>query len=164
MLFAEAIARAGSDAPAQRKWRRPLAWVLLVILGANVGTVWFAQNRLLATRPYAPLRDVAEYVQDLRKESSGAGPLIVCYGHGHEVMPLYLRDVKPAISRAELEKFMNQAKAEQRPLLVMQGHTVHNRALIPDGFELLDDRAVLEEVKAFAGIEPEFYFRVFRLK
>jgi hypothetical protein len=70
----------------------------------------------------------------------------------------------PALSRAELEKFIAQARTEQRPLLVVQGHSVHNRALIPDGFTLLDDRNVFEELKAFPGIEPEFYFRLFRLK
>ena len=146
--------------------RRSLAVLLLIFLLLRVAPFWVAQDRVLLERPYAPLRDVTKLRLRHRQgqRPTGARPIIICYGHGHEVMPLHLRDVQPALSRAELEKFIAQARTEQRALLVMQGHSVHNRGLIPDGFTLLDDRSVFEEVKAFAGIEPEFYFRIFRLK
>jgi hypothetical protein len=167
LLFAEAIGDEKSrvvQGNGRIPLRSKLACVFLWLMLLFTLPCWFAQDRLFKVRPYAPLRNVAEFVQFLGKDSPVPRPLMVCYGHGHEVMALYLRDVEPALSRAELEKFIAQARAERRALLVMQGHTVHNRAFIPDGFTLLDDNELFEEVKAFAGIEPEFFFRVFQLK
>jgi hypothetical protein len=169
ILFSEALADRRPLAP-QARWRlrtrRSLACLLLIFLLLRVTPFWAAQDRLLLERPYAPLRDVTKLARAVAKDTSPTrkGGILVCYGHGHEVMPLYLPKMQPALSRAELEKFIAQARAEQQPLLVVQGHSVHNRALIPDGFTLLDDRNVFEELKAFPGIEPEFYFRLFRLK
>jgi hypothetical protein len=170
LLFAEAIgdeksrAAEGNDSiPLRAKLACVFLWLTLLFLVP----CWFAQDRLFKVRPYAPLRDVWDFMHtygnEMIKDGRYGWPLFVCYGHGHEVMPVYSPEIKPALSRAELEKFINQARTERRLLLVMQGHSVHNRALIPDGFTLLDDKTVFEEVKAFAGIDPEFYFRVFRL-
>ena len=168
LLFAEAFADR-SAAPSSGRWaRRSLATFLLIMVTVKVVPFWSAQAQVLTSRPYAPLRDVATYVKrygtDLQKKHGSSLPLYVCYGHGHEVMPIYLPEVQSALSRAELEKYIAQARAENRHLLVIQGHSIHNRALIPDGFTLLDDPAVFTEVKAFNGIDPEFYFRVFELK
>ena len=55
-------------------------------------------------------------------------------------------------------------KAEQRPLYVTYGYDGFNRSMLPTGFALLDDKSLFREVKSFAGIEPEFYFRVLRMK
>ena len=164
LLFAEAISDAQPAAQKGRWARHALAWGLAVFLAAKIMPFWFAQTGVLTTRPYAPLRDVAEFVVAAEGSQEGPKPLTVCYGHGHEVMPVYLPQVQAALSKAELEEFINGARGEHRPLLVLQGHSVHNRALIPDGFTLLDDRNLFEEVKSFAGIEPEFYWRVFRLR
>jgi hypothetical protein len=169
ILFSEALADRHSLAP-QSRWklhtRRSLASLLIVFLLLRVAPFWMAQDRLLLERPYAPLRDVTNLAYAVAKDSGppGKGGILVCYGHGHEVMPLYRPEMEPALSRAELEKFIAQARAERRALLVVQGHSVHNRALIPDGFTLLDDPNVFQELKGFPGIEPEFYFRLFRLK
>lgn len=168
LLFAEAFADR-SAAPSSGRWaRRSLATFLLIMVAVKIAPFWYAQAQVLTSRPYAPLRDVAEFAEKRGSEMGKDGrtkwpPLYVCYGHGHEVMPAYLPEVQSALSRADLEKYIAQAKAENRFLLVMQGHSVHNRALIPDGFTLLDDPAVFTEVKTFIGIEPEFYFRVFEL-
>lgn len=167
LMFAEALAdqRAMGSAKGWRlRSRRALALLLAAFLAAKVLPFWLAQIGVLVSRPYAPLREVADYVESLSKERErSAKPLLVCYGHGHEVLPVYVPRAHSAISLAELEKFIAQARIEKRPLVVMQGHSVHNRALIPDGFTLLDDRKVFEELKSFRGIEPEFYWRVFRL-
>ncbi|QIF05431.1 hypothetical protein [Roseimicrobium sp. ORNL1] len=166
LLMAEAIWKSEpkglpSWLPQVRRWVAvPLALALII----QVFPFWKAQATLLATRPYAPLRDVSDYVaerQALRKD--GKQYLVVCYGHGHETLPIYLPTVASAVSRAELEKYINQARTEQRGLLVLQGHTGHNRGLIPDGFELLDDKNVFTQVNSFAGIDPEFYYRVFEM-
>lgn len=167
VLFAEALAN-GRVLGSSKGWRlfsrRSLAVLLAVFLAVKVLPFWFAQIQVLVARPYAPLRDVAEYVEGLPKQGEGeAKPFIVCYGHGYEVMPVFVPRVQSALSRAELEKYVTQARSENRPLVVIQGHSVHNRAMIPDGFTLLDDWQVFEELTAFRGIEPEFYWRVFRL-
>ena len=64
---------------------------------------------------------------------------------------------------ASLRKSIEQAKAEHRALFVIQGYNNFNRQLLPDGFKLLDDKSLFAEAAAFAGIDPEFYFRVFRM-
>ena len=161
--------------------RRIYAIGVTSVIALRVLPLWYAQTQVLVTRPYAPLRDVAEFVTaEGKAKGDGAGTttdapddsgveqtkdaLLVCYGHGYETLPVYLPTAAGVVSRAELEKFITQAKTEKRALLVVQGHTGHNRGLIPDGFTLLDDRNVFEEVKAFAGIDPEFYYRVYRLR
>lgn len=167
LLMAEAIGKSESKGlpswlPQVRRW---IAILLALALIIQVVPFWKAQAALLATRPYAPLRDVSDYVgerQALRNDDKQY--LVVCYGHGHETLPIYLPTVASAVSKAELEKYMVQARTEQRGLLVLQGHTGHNRGLIPDGFELLDDQSVFTQVKSFAGIDPEFYYRVFEMK
>ncbi len=168
VLVADAVRAPSVPSPlpgALRHTRRWLAVLLAVALAVQVFPFWKAQAGVLRSRPYAPLRDVSAYVmqQDTTVPEAGR-PLLVCYGHGHETLPLYLPGIASALSRDELEKLITQARSAQRGLLVIQGHSVHNRGSIPDGFTLLDDPALFTEEAAFAGIEPEFYFRVFRLK
>lgn len=168
-LFAEALEDTTSTAHRsgwRLRTRRSVALLLLVFLILKIAPFWVAQTQVQMSRPYAPLREATRTARAIAKDSGGLrGPgLIVCYGHGHEVLPLYLPEIQPALSRAELEQFVTQARVAQRPLIVIQGHTTHNRASIPDGFALLDDSSVFEELKAFPGIDPEFYTRIYRLK
>lgn len=165
LLVAEVMWKAGPNGlptwlPQLRRW---VAAALALALAIQVFPFWKAQIVLLAERPYAPLRDVTEFAEG-QIHPRHPRPLIVCYGHGHETLPIYLPTVVSAVSKAELEKYMAQARSEQIGLLVLQGHTAHNRGLIPDGFELLDDKNVFIQIKSFAGIDPEFYYRVFEMK
>src|SRR5207237_4156047 len=101
------------------------------------------------------------------QEESGrekSAPLIACYGLGREVMPVYEPRCAPAEKKSDLENLLDQARSEHRPLYVTYGYDSFNRAKLPDGFTLLDDRSKFEELKAFAGIEPEFYFPVLTAK
>jgi hypothetical protein len=169
ILVADAICKPAPN-PTLPVWlshvRRWVAMLLTFGLAIQVFPFWKAQISLLTSRPYAPLRDVAEFVTMMEGNYFKEGSqevVMVCYGHGHETLPIYLPTVQSAVSKAELETYMAQARAGQRQLLVIQGHTGHNRGLIPDGFQLLDDPAMFREVKAFAGIDPEFYYRVYRM-
>jgi hypothetical protein len=70
-----------------------------------------------------------------------------------------------------MQKILQQAKEQQRSLFVIQGYNGFNRSeespehrKMAEGFKYLDDKTLFTEVAAFPGIDPEFYFRVFRLK
>lgn len=165
LLVAEAIRGPSLASGVSASFIHARRWVavgLVVFVAVQVIPFWMAQTKLLTTRPYAPLRDVAQEVTAQAKE--GAGSDVVCYGHGFETLPIYLPGLVGVVSKQQLEEAISKARAANRGLLVIQGHTVHNRGLIPDGFTLLDERNLFEEVKAFAGIEPEFYYRIFRLR
>ena len=116
---------------------------------------------LFGSRPIAPLHDVASYVQSSSKDTK---PLIACYGLGREVMPVYEPKCLPVENAAGVEALLQRSKAENRPLYLIYGYTNFNRTLLADGFKLLDDKALFEEVKAFPGIESEFYFRVLKAR
>jgi hypothetical protein len=166
ILVADAVRKPGPNTlpawlPHLRRW---VAILLALGLVIQVLPFWKAQITLLTSRPYAPLRDVSEYIKTQEILLKERLPLVVCYGHGHETLPIYFPTVLSAVSKAELEKYMAQARAEGRGLLVIQGHTGHNRGLIPDGFQLLDDQSLFTQIKAFAGIDPEFYYRVYEMK
>lgn len=123
--------------------------------------MWAPQLRVLVARPIAPLHDVATFVQS---QAASPKPIIACYGLGREVMPVYEPTCVPVENAAGVEALWQRAKAEQCPLYVIYGYNNFNRALLSDGFKLLDDTSRFEDVKAFPGIEPEFYFRVLRAK
>ena len=113
------------------------------------------------SRPYAPLRDVAAFVQtDSLKESTP--PLVVCYGLGREVLPVYYPASIPAENATDIENVLKRAKTEERSLYFIYGYESFNRTMLPEGFRLLDDRSRYKEVKAFGGIEPDFCFRVLK--
>ena len=125
----------------------------------------FPQTRLLLTRSYAPFRETAA---DLRAEAAHhPGKVIpVGYGLGSHVMQCYypeLRDIRGNAAPA-LQKLIDQARLENRPLLVALGYEGINRLNLPDGFKLLDDPALFEKISTRHGLEPEFTFNLLRLK
>ncbi|CAN5888891.1 hypothetical protein BH11VER1_BH11VER1_00150 [soil metagenome] len=116
---------------------------------------------LLLSRPIAPLHDVASFVQKDAIKSDKA-PLICCYGLGKEALPIYEPRSIQVDTLAELQQVMEKAKAEDRPLYAIYGYPSFNRQRLPEGFKLLDDKALFTEVAAFSGIESDFYFRVLK--
>jgi hypothetical protein len=125
----------------------------------------FPQTRLLLTRSYAPFRETAA---DLRAEATHhPGKIIpVGYGLGSHVMQCYypeLRDIRSNAAPA-LQKLIDQARLENRPLLVALGYEGINRLNLPDGFKLLDNPALFEKISTRHGLEPEFTFHLLRLK
>ena len=136
--------------------------VLALLIGYGYWSLPAAQMHVLLTRPIAPLHDVARYVQE-QAAKDNKPPLILCYGLGREVLPVYEPRCVSVEDAVGLRKAIEQAKAEQRALFVIQGYNNFNRQLLPDGFTLLDDKSLFTEAAAFPGIDPEFYFRVFRM-
>jgi hypothetical protein len=143
--------------------RKAQIWFSFAVTFLFCSWVWIPQLRVLSARPYSPLHDVASFVQ-AQNSNAATKPLIACYGLGREVMPVYEPSCLPVENAAGVESLLQKAKAEERPLFLIYGYNTFNRSLLADGFKLLDDKALFEEVKAFPGIEPEFYFRVLKAK
>jgi len=125
----------------------------------------FPQNRLLLTRSYAPFREVAA-AMSLTAKSSKAPPLFAAYGLGSHVMQPYLpglRDIRTNPGPV-LQDLINQARQENRPLLLALGYEELNRLNLPDGFRLIDDPALFRKTGTWHGIEPEFTFHLFELQ
>ena len=143
---------------------RPLgdAFVSLILLFLVMASIAVAQpiRNALLMRPYSPIHDVADFIS---VESKGhAHPIVLCYGLGREALPVYYPRSLGVTSAAEVEQHLQRAKVENRELFLVQGYNTFNRQLLPDGFRLIDDPKVFQEVAAFPGIEPEFFFRVFK--
>lgn len=147
------------------RWRpRPVAWLTL----ATFGALTFPQTRLLLSRPYAPLRDVAEILKSRAegRPSGAPAPILAACGLGANMVQAY----DPAIldlrenAATELPALIQKARAENRELFVTFGYEALNRVNLPDAWRLLDDPGLFEEIDRRHGIEPEFTFRVLRLK
>lgn len=141
--------------------RRPKLASGILVTAILVG--FAAPLSSLLSLPIAPLHDVARFVQN-DSAGKGAPPIVSCYGLGREVMPAYEPLCVPLENRADVAAVMDRAKGGHRGLFVIYGYSGFNRAMLPDGFALLDDKSLFEEVTAFAGIEPDFLFRVLRMK
>lgn len=125
----------------------------------------FPQTRLLCSRSYAPFREAIAAM----RQAAGPHPpalLPVAYGLGSHVMQIYcpeLRDIREE-PEAALRALIAQSRRENRPLLLTWGYDGINRHNLPEGFPLIDDPTLFENVGQWSGIEPEFTFRVVRLK
>ncbi len=141
-------------------------WRALALGVVFVGFVAGSSNQLtnLWNNPIAPLHNVARFAQEAASETKNSAGFVACYGHGGEVMPVYLPSILYLQNRQDLEVWMNRAKDADKELVVIYGHPGFNRAVNAGGFALLDDRALFEMVKIFSGIEPEFQYRVLRMK
>jgi hypothetical protein len=118
------------------------------------------QLQVLTTRPYSPLREVAGFFEEEQLRTPGRRVIPVCYGHGAENLPVYRPDLRIARNKADLEKLAAEARSGGDRLLVAYGHSAFNRVEVPDGFEWLDDPDRFILLTSFAGIEPDFFFRV----
>ena len=126
----------------------------LTILGILFVPGWY----LYATRPYAPLREVAEWISS----QQGPKPVVLAYGHGREAYAVYDPHCHQIETAAQLEAELVSGKGQGRDVLVVIGHNSFNRALLASGYALLDDPLQFKEVAHFSGIESEHYFRVFK--
>ncbi len=119
------------------------------------------QRSLIMTRPHSAGRDAAQYVNEWIATHPGSPePLVMCYGLGHEVMSVYYPKILPASKAEDIAALEQKARAEHRALLVIQGYTLFNRTIAPDGMKLLDDRQQFAELAAWPALDPDFYFRV----
>lgn len=136
------------------KWQRTaLRWLLV----AAFLFLTVPRSRALLSHPFSPYREVAERVGGI--ESQAVNPVIfVCYGHGAEMMPLYVPEARSAVSLSELEALTAEAVAKGASLLVAYSYPAFNRTEVPDGFTWLDDPDRFAEVDSWKGIDPESGF------
>ncbi|MCB1210917.1 MAG: hypothetical protein KDK97_16460, partial [Verrucomicrobiales bacterium] len=135
-----------------------------LLLGAPglvfLGFLFLPGWQLFTTRPYAPLRDAAEWIQ----QHGGPSPVVLAYGHGREAYAVYDPQCHQIETLDQLESELAAAKAQNRLVFVVLGHNSFNRALLASGYKLLDDPARFEEIAHFTGIESEHYFRIFEAR
>ena len=133
-------------------------WMIpgLVGLGLYI-TITLPWTRALNTLPFEPLREIAEVLGDPEGFPIG-------YGHGVEVLPMYLPELRIARNRADLEQLLAEAKAAGKTPLLAVGHEDLNRVNAPDGYELIDDGTRFEGVERFEAIGKRYFYRVLRGK
>ena len=135
-----------------------------IVLGVMIVFVLLTnhQRGVLMARPYAGIRQAAQFVQQWPTRDKP--PLVACFGLGREVITVYYPRSVDALYPDDLTRLRAQAQAEGRDLLVMQGYSQFHTDMLPDGMKVLADPAQFEEVAAFPGIEPDFLFRVLKAK
>jgi hypothetical protein len=141
-------------------WQWAGARSRVIVAGLALGGMaWLMapQWEVLMSRPYAPMRDVAEVFAAEKQPA-----IVACYGHGGEMLPGYAPEVRHPASLAELKALAEEARSRGMGLVVAFGFSAFNRAEVPDGFEWLDDPGRFEQIATRRGIEPEFYFRILR--
>ncbi len=143
-----------------RRWGAPRSAVPAVALCLFV-VLAFGQLDVLRTRPYAPMRQVAEYLADLR-DSEGGAIVALGFNLGGDTPSVYNPHVVYFEKVEELIQYTREANADNETLYVFYGYDSFNRHDEPPPFELLDDRALFEVVKTFDGIEPQFHYQILR--
>jgi hypothetical protein len=119
------------------------------------------QTAVLLGRPYAPMREVAEYVRGAAG-SNPLGAIRVGYGSGGHMPHLYDPWITQIHYGAEVAALCRRARAEATPLYVFYGYPTANRPRLPEGFRYFDDPALFEEVAHFLGADPHFSYWVLR--
>jgi len=137
-------------------------WIALAFAGVFI---WLTahQRLVLRTLPYAPFRNVAEYLEG-RKSASAKEPLVVCFGLGREALPIFYPRTIGTDDLAELRKLIYQARSENRECLVAVGYPFFHSAKLPEAMTFIRNPDHFEELKAWPAIEADFYFRVYRAK
>lgn len=143
-----------------RRWNSVFRSLIIVVFIAAWFIVLQPIRRVLLSAPYAPLRDVAEFVS----KSPPSSTIVLCYGLGQEALPVYHPGAIPVNSAADIEAQVEKARVEKRDVLLVQGYNTFNRATKPDGFPLMDNPQRFVPVAWFPSIDPEFYFRVLKAK
>jgi len=130
-----------------------------------LGFGWLSAPALevLCLRPYAPLRDVVEWM-GAQRDRDGEAPVIAGYGLGGKILKHYGKEIRWAGSLDQLEAIVSGVEEDSRALYLTVGYEGFNRVHGTDGFLLIDDPSKFEVVKTFGGIEPDFYYRVYRWK
>ncbi|MGI8604507.1 MAG: hypothetical protein ACR2OZ_16160 [Verrucomicrobiales bacterium] len=138
------------------RWIAVKAALVFLICAALQG-VWIYQQRVLWERSYAPLREVAQFLQN---QAPGR---VIGYGFGSEALNGYWEKVE-ILKESPTRDALEDALAPDAPLYVVYGYEGLNRAALPDGFELLDDPARFFVKRRFYGIDPQFAFQVLQAK
>ena len=146
--------------------RRRLVGRILVpaLFLAAFGAFLAPHYRALLSRPYAPVRDVAEELNRLVAEENAE---VLGFGHGAKILSVY-RPGTPYAQKVEdaaeqLSEFV--ARSNGRPGYVFIGHLPFNQYRYPEAVaEILEVAARLQEPRVFRGLEPDFTYRILRVR
>lgn len=146
---------------AARARDRRLAWLGAPVLLLAAG--WPQLVNLLCYE-HEPFRSVAAAFADERARApQDRQPVTACYGlAGDLLQELYDPTSRYLHDRAQLEALMHDATANDRALVVAYGLQAFNRARVPDGFALLDDRRLFTPIRRFEANDPMHTFFVLR--
>ncbi len=141
----------------------PIVIAGLVLLLGGFGAFVWPQTRILLSRPYAPGREVAQWLG----ERAGPDPTSVLragFGLGAELPRIYDPWVKGLHSEPELEALEQRARQSGKTLYVFYGYRGQNTAKRPGGIARLEDPQRYLPEAVFQGIEPQFTYRILRLR
>ena len=158
VALAAAAAWLAMAARARGRW---LAWLGAPALLLAAG--WPQLVNLLCYE-HEPFRSVAAAFADERARApQDRQPLTACYGlAGDLLQELYDPTAHFIHNRAQLEAMMRDATTNGRALVVAYGLQAFNRARVPDGFALLDDRGLFTVIRRFEANDPMHTFFVLR--
>lgn len=112
---------------------------------------------------FSPLREAAAVLRG----AQAAGRPVFGYGFGAEALQYYLPTLpyaREADAPEALADALEKARAAGHPLLVVTGYEDLNRLALPRGFTLLDDASKASVVWSQQGLEPQFAYRIRRIK
>ncbi len=153
-LAVHPLARGGG-----RAGRAAAGLALAALLVGYQAIVW-PQTRVLLSHPYAPMRDVVEFMDALAPVDSSVR---VGIGLGGGMPRIYDPSIRYVESAGALARRCREALDKDRTLLVFYGYPQRN-ARRYDAVALVEDRGFFEPVGRLLAIEPEFGYRVFRLR
>jgi hypothetical protein len=138
------------------------AFVALAVVAGLVGyqVVVAPQTALLLSRPFAPLRDVTQYLSVQIGEDPRAG-LRAGLGLGGGVLQVYDPWVEHVASLGEVEALERNARREALPFFLVYGYPGMNQLRHPDVLERLHDPRRYRLVARFDGVEANMTYRVF---
>ncbi|MCP5070572.1 MAG: hypothetical protein GY946_28745 [bacterium] len=136
----------------------PAGLVLLL-----VGFQWLVwpQTQLLLTRPYSPMRELAERLR-LEAGESPSRIIRAGYGLGGGMPHIYDPWIQHVATAEEIVVLEREAGNQHKPLYLYYGYPGQNEKKRPDGIALLLDPERYQEIDRFQGIEPQFTYRLFR--
>ena len=120
-----------------------------------------------------PAIDKAEFLRDETKKGQEEGTAnVIGYGLGGRVFLIYYPEGKFADTLNEFDAELAAAAERGGPVYVVSGYWYLNlwdgdpadADSVASGAAKLADEDLFEEIAAYGGIDPLFYFRVLRLK
>jgi hypothetical protein len=153
-LLVHPLARGGGRAS-----RAAAGLALAALLAGYQAMVW-PQTRLLASRPYAAMRDVVEFM-DAQAPSDDS--LRVGVGLGGGMPRIYDPTILYVEEAGQLAKLCRDALDDDRTFLVFYGYAKRN-ARRYDAVALVEDARWFEPIGRLLAIEPNFGYRVFRAR
>ncbi len=137
-----------------KKWGSQVVTVAAVFAASVFAS---PQIRMFWNHPYEPYKDITQYIRELAPQA-----ISVVYGHGGEHVDLYDPNIHFVTETDQIVELCAEARASKLPLILYYGHDGFNRSQLPEAFPLIDNEEYFQPMKTFSGIEPDFFYRLFR--